>query len=200
MKAAVGKVRVATIAAVAMTMLAVVGLHRFSGRAYSADPTPTLFVTDGCAQGVLAYPASGSGDIPPLAAGTGLGSPRFVAFDKNGNIYVSNNCSNDITIFAKGSNGDSAPIAKIAGAATGLSSPEGIAVDPKSGNIYVANEAASVTIYPALGSSTGNLNEAPIATISGGNTDLLKPIGIALDSGLNIYVADSEEFQVFVYP
>jgi DNA-binding beta-propeller fold protein YncE len=138
---------------------------------------------------VLAFPASGNGDIAPLASGTGPGSPHYVAFDKKGNIYVSNGCSNDVTIFAKGSSGDATPIATIGGAATGLSTPEGIAVDPKGGNIYVANAGGNVTIYPALGSSTEMLNEAPIAIISGSNTDLLKPIGIALDASLNIYVA-----------
>ena len=49
----------------------------------------------------------------------------------------------------------------------------------------------SVFVYPALGSSTGLLNEAPTATISGSNTGLRPPEGIALDSSGNIYVADS---------
>ena len=48
----------------------------------------------------------------------------------------------------------------------------------------------SVFVYPALGSSTGLLNEAPTATISGSNTGLSFPHGIALDSSRNIYVAE----------
>ena len=46
-----------------------------------------------------------------------------------------------------------------------------------SGKIYVADSAPpSVFVYPALGSSTGLLNEAPIATISGSNTGLRNPV------------------------
>ena len=40
------------------------------------------------------------------------------------------------------------------------------------------------------GSSTGPLNEAPIATISGPTLSLSYRQGIALDSSRNIYVAD----------
>ncbi len=68
--------------------------------------------------------------------------------------------------------------------------------------------AASVFVYPALGSSTGLLNKAPIATISGSKTGLDIPAGIAVDSSGNIYVADRatprrfprSPRHVFVYP
>ena len=118
-----------------------------------------------------------------------------MAIDANGNIYVTNRCTNAVTIYAKGSRGDAAPIAIIGGPNTGLYAPAGIAVD-SSGKIYVAaypftgggTQVGSVFIYPALGSSTGLLNEAPIATISGSTTGLSQPEGIALDSSRKIYV------------
>ncbi len=92
-----------------------------------------------------------------------------------------------------------APIATISGSNTGLVYPDGIAVD-SSRNIYVADYfAVKVLVYPALGSSTGLLDEAPTATISGSNTGLLGPVGIALDSSGNIYVADYGALSVFVY-
>ena len=47
-----------------------------------------------------------------------------------------------------------------------------------------------MTDYPALGSSTGTLDEAPISTIGGINTNLTDPQGIAVDSSGKIYVAD----------
>ncbi|HVN63015.1 MAG TPA: hypothetical protein VMT58_00145, partial [Candidatus Binataceae bacterium] len=63
---------------------------------------------------------------------------------------------------------------------TGINFPVAVALD-FSGNIYVANFIAnSITVYPPLGGSTGTLNEAPIATISGGNTGLFNPDGIAI--------------------
>ncbi len=171
-----------------------VGLHRFSGRAYSQSPPP-LFVADACTDAVTAYPAASNGDIAPTPVPTGLATPASVAIDTNGNIYVTNRCTNTVTIYANGSEGDAAPTAIIGGPNTGLYAPAGIAVD-SGGKIYVAayplagggTQVGSVFIYPALGSSTGLLNEAPIATISGSTTGLSQPEGIALDASGKIYV------------
>ena len=201
-----GKVRLGVIAIFCAAALAIVGLHRSAGRAYSADPTPTLFVTDNCSNAVTAYPAASNGDAPPLAPATGLTSPVAVAFDASGNIYAANACTGTITIYAKGSNGNAAPTATIGGSSTGLSAPEGIALDSTTGNIYVADYgdgnygSGRVLVFPPLGSSTGPLNEAPTATIYGSNTGLDYAVGIALDSSRNIYVADPGNESVFVYP
>ena len=62
-----GKARIGVIAILGVAALAIVGLHRFSGRAYSADPTPTMFVTDSCSEAVTAYPAATNGDVSPAA-------------------------------------------------------------------------------------------------------------------------------------
>ena len=196
-----GKARIGVIAILGAAALAIAGLHRFSGRAYSADPTPTLFVTDYCSEAVTAYPAAGNGDVSPLApAPTGLSEPSLMAIDASGNIYAANYCTNSVTIYASGSKGNSPPTAIIGGSNTGLNVPVAIALD-SSGNIYVTNvNSPSVTVYPPLGSSTGLLNEAPTATISGSSTGLASPWGIALDSSANIYVADWTAASVYVYP
>jgi len=200
MKVSWGKIRIGVIALLGVTALAIVGLHRFSGRAYSADSTPTLFVTDDCSGAVTAYPAASNGDVSPLASATGLSAPAFVALDKNGNIYATNTCSSTVTIYAAGSKGDSPPIAIIGGSNTDLIDPWGIALDSK-GNIYVVDQAAAaVVVYPPLGSSTGLLNEPPTAVIFGGNTGMEEPAGITLDSSGKIYVADEGAESVFVYP
>src|SRR5208282_5006130 len=58
--------------------------------------------------------------------------------------------------------------------------PYGIALD-SSGNIYVADAGAvSVFVYPALGSSTGLLDESPTDTISGPLTELGEPLFVAI--------------------
>ena len=61
----------------------------------------------------------------------------------------------------------------------------------RNGNIYVANSGNdSVTEYAPL--VAGPLADtAPIATISGGNTDLDEPQGIAVDSKGYVYVSNS---------
>ena len=166
----------------------------------TATPTPSstlaLFVTNLATNDVTAYPLGSSGNIAPLASGTGLAGPFGIARDSTGNLYVANEDVDSVTIYPPGATGNSAPIATIGGANTALDNPTGITLD-SNGNIYVANagsldgDADSVTIYPALGSSTGILNEAPTATITGATTGLAFPTAITLDSSGNIYVANS---------
>ena len=150
---------------------------------------------------VFVYAAGSNGNVAPIATirgpDTGLYSPEGVTLDSKGNIYVADADAASVFVYRAGSNGDAAPIATISGSNTGLSYPYGIALD-SSGNIYVTGEiAASVFVYSALGSSTGLLNEAPIATISGSNTGLDFPQGIAVDSSGNIYVADRGDSSAF---
>ena len=195
-----GKARIGLVAILGVAALAILGIDRFSDRAYSAGPTSTVFVTDVCSDAVTAYSAASNGDVSPLVpAPTGLSNPQFVAFDASGNMYVTNSCTTSVTIYAKGSNGNAAPTAVIGGIKTGLMMPGGIALD-SSGRIYVADYVASkVFVYPALGSSTGQLNEVPTATIGGSKTRLTNPNGIALDSSGKIYVADNAGM-VIVFP
>ncbi|MGH7815725.1 MAG: hypothetical protein ACREQI_17190, partial [Candidatus Binataceae bacterium] len=97
-----------------------------------------------------------------------------------------------ITVFGAGQSGDVAPLQTIAGAATGLAYPSGVALD-SSGNIYAANleggiqGKGSVTIY----SNSANGNAAPSATITGPATQLGQPSGIAIDSNGQIYVVNN---------
>ena len=60
----------------------------------------------------------------------------------------------------------------------------------------------SVFVFPPLGSSTGTLNEEPIATINGNSTGLNQPKRHRAGFQPNIYVADQSEGSdsVFVYP
>ena len=159
-----------------------------------------LYVTNQDADSVTVYAAGATGNAVPIAtiagANTGITNPSGVAVDANGNIYVANLGSlsglpDSITIYAPGSNGNVTPTATIAGTATGLNYPTAIAVDSVA-NIYVANAglqnggADSVTLYP----SGSNGNAAPLLTLSGSNTGLAVPWGIAVDSSFNIYVAN----------
>jgi len=131
--------------------------------------------------------------------------PFSMALDSSDNIYVADALGETISVFPPlGSNVamNESPTVTISGGLTGLFYPVSIAVDA-AGNIYVVNVPfefgyePSVTIYPPVGSSTGNLNEPPTATITGSNT-LLTGGPIALDSALDIYVGNGSS--VMVYP
>ncbi|MFY9663082.1 MAG: hypothetical protein WAL67_00630 [Candidatus Cybelea sp.] len=159
--------------------------------------------TGGGSQGhgsVTVYAAGATGNVAPVQTISGpntrLANPLGVALDPvNGDIYVeSEGCSSPyfycVEIFASGANGNVAPTGIIRGKKTELSDSSGVALDA-SGNLYVANYAGvgyndrgTVTAYTA--GSVGNV--APARTISGSNTGLYQPEGVAFDTGSNIYV------------
>jgi len=163
---------------------------------------------------VTIYPAGSAGDAMPSATINidrgGYNVPTGIAVNPRGKLYVANSLkrcprplcfetgAGDVTVYPAGSEGNAKPSAVIRGPKTGLAFPSAIAVDP-SGDIYVANEGprtcnacgcfptgpGSVTVY-----APGSYGDAkPIATISGPNTGLGLPFGIALDSSGNIYVS-----------
>ena len=148
---------------------------------------------------------------------TGITDALGVAVDNiNGNVYVANseggtNFFGSITVYTNAQIAaipyegiaNIAPAATIVGPATGLNWPQGVAVDPDTGNLYVANlegpqgtdGSGSVTEFTAaqiaaiIGGGSGNV--APAKTIVGYLTGLSQPSGIALDTKSNIYVANN---------
>lgn len=168
------------------------------------------------AQGsVTVYLYGHSGNASPVntisGAHTGLAFPYALTLDSAGNIYVANavggpDFQGSITIYPKHGDGNIPPTATISDNPqcapcdnTELNLPSGITLDA-SGNIYVSNAgdlnggSDSITVYPALGTSTGTLNESPTLTISGAATGLDVPQGITLDPNSNLYVLNDGSF------
>ena len=76
----------------------------------------------------------------------------------------------------------------IGGAATGLSSPRGLAIDGQ-GRLLAANTSGnSVTIFAAA----ANGNVAPAVTIAGTATGLNTPAAVAVDAAGNLYDANGQ--------
>lgn len=87
-----------------------------------------------------------------------------------------------------------ASVAAISMTVLTMASPRAASTSP--GAIYVANTFSdAVTIYP----TSANGNFAPYVTISGSNTGLAGPDGIALDAAGNIYVANQDTDSVTMY-
>jgi hypothetical protein len=174
------------------------------------DPSGNIYVTNrsSSSNSITEYVAGANNDIAPVSTISGpltrLTQPSGIAIDRSGNIYAANYLastqSSTVTEFAPNSNGNAPPAALISGALTGLNDPVGIALD-SSGNIYVSNIGSStggvdsITEYTA--GSNGNM--APIATISGAETGLSQPYGVAVDQFGNIYAANSAANTVTEY-
>jgi large repetitive protein len=96
-------------------------------------------------------------------------------------VYVTNAGSDSVTAYPVGAGGDLSPFADITGPDTGLSTPEGLALDA-AGDIYVASEGNdTVTEYPP--GSSGDVK--PLLTIRG----VSQPCRVALDGSGHLYVA-----------
>jgi sugar lactone lactonase YvrE len=158
------------------------------------------------------YAAGAHGNVTPTAIMTGgsasapLAEVSAITVDTNGKIYVTDMKSGDpdqqptVSIFDAVVNGPATPSAVIEGPDTGLAAPAGISVD-SSGNVFVVNSAIdggtpSVTVY-AAGSSG---DASPIATISGSNTRLALPLGVALEPGGTIDVVQGSPSRITKYP
>jgi hypothetical protein len=95
-----------------------------------------------------------------------------------------------------------APAATIAGGASGIGSPTGLAIDTGD-NIYVSDQASTICTpaCPAIliFAAGSNGAAAPIGHISGSNTGLVAPTDVKVDANKNIYVADEKAGSGVVY-
>lgn len=84
-----------------------------------------------------------------------------------------------ITVYPKTASGDSAPLRVIQGPKTQLNWPNGLAVDPASGELFVANDMDnSILVF----SDSANGDVPPIRVIKGPKSLVKNPVGVALDS------------------
>jgi hypothetical protein len=147
-----------------------------------------------------------SGDTAPVktlvGSNTGLDMPIDLKFDTADNLYVANDndgsSEDTVNVFAAGwADGDTAPIAFLRGPDTGLDMPDGLAIG-SNGKIYVTNmQGDSVTVFGDFTTWAVDGNTAPIKTLSGADTGLDGPWGIAFDALGNMYVANAESVTMY---
>jgi hypothetical protein len=140
-----------------------------------------LLAIGGCARGRLGSTAGGGG------GGTVSLGELYVA--TNSSIVRFNN--------ALSATGNIVPAAIITGAATTLSAPQHLLLDPTGDRLFVANAgASSILVFDSA--STINGNVPPTRTISGSATLLAAPHDLAIDPINNLlYVADGTQILVF---
>ena len=157
-------------------------------RAHSQGSYPTrrplLFVSNqsNSAVGIYSIRKIKSNPAAKASLPASSGCPYQLTIDKHGTVYVPNNCGgNSVDEFPKGSTTSNLTITN------GISNPLGTAID-SSGNLYVSNFPAAITVY-APGATT------PSETITGGGLD--DPFGLAIDKNNNLFIADFGADQVF---
>jgi aldose sugar dehydrogenase len=125
--------------------------------------------------------------------------PQGIAIDQEGNVYVADTANNRIQVFS--SNGTY--ISKFPrkwgefGPRDGmLTSPEGVAINPSSGNVYVADTGNNrIQVFSSNGTFVSKWGEQ-------GTTDgmLRSPEGVAINpSSGNVYVADTGNNRIQVF-
>ena len=176
-----------------------------AGGSSTSPPAPSvprnLYVANRDGSSVLTFPVAGPfGNVAPSTAiggaNTQLVFPDGLAVDGFGTIYVGENDTSNASViagFLAGANGNAAP------AFSFTPSPalrvEGVVVDA-SGNVYVSSWIGSVIdVFPPAPSGS----VAPSRVISGANTLLSGPDGMALGSG-HLYVADFLNNAIDVFP
>jgi sugar lactone lactonase YvrE len=139
------------------------------------------------------------------AAAASLALPSGVAVDASGNVYIADTDNHRIRKITSGTistiAGDGEELfAGDGGAATSaaLDSPTGVAVD-SSGNVYIADRL-NQRIREVSGGAISTIAGSGAPSFSGGfagdgasptAASLAKPTGVAVDSGGNIYIADT---------
>lgn len=166
------------------------------------DSDGNMYVTNYSSDSVTMYAAGWvSGNTAPIktlvGSHTGLDMPIDLAIDDENNLYVSNDSlglndhTDTVNVFSEGwAEGDTAPAAFLRGVDTGLNMPESLAIG-SNGKIYVTNiHGDTVTAYGDFTTWAADGNTAPLKTLSGADTGLAVPWGIAFDANGNMYVAN----------
>jgi len=159
-----------------------------------------LVEANNAANTISVFGETASGNTAPTrilgGASTGLSSPRGIAVDTvNNELFVanSNGSANSITVYSRTASGNTAPTRTLSGASTGLSSPDGIAVDTVNNELFVANNGGTtINVY----GRTASGNTAPtriLNVVTDGRRVFVDTVNNEL------FVANGSNSSIFVY-
>lgn len=160
-----------------------------------------LYVLDANNQYITVFSHSATGNVAPLRIlnerGRMTAQAREIAVSRGCVLYAADGGNNTIFAFPADGSGLVAPIAAIAGSATMLNGPQGIATD-STGRIFapVYNSTLKLGGIGMWNSGTTG-NVAPAATIMGSSTQVAHPASLAFDGSGNLYVLDFRKVIVF---
>jgi sugar lactone lactonase YvrE len=206
--------------------------------AVAVDSNGTLWVADGnrvlrfanvssktngaTADGVLGQADLGSNSLPNLATQNGMSEPYGIAVDISGTLWVADTGHSRVLRFASaaskanGANADGVLgqldfVSKVDSVSQfGLYNPQGVAVDPTTGKVFVADTYNHRVLRFA---SVENLSNGSAAEAVLGEPDFVSydpgqgptqngmsgPFGVAVDKNGTLWVADAGNNQVLRY-
>jgi sugar lactone lactonase YvrE len=172
---------------------------------------PTLFRLLDRTPRVSVYRPAESGDTTPVRRIVGtladLGQMADLAVGGDGSLYVLSR--NRILVYPPDADGEAAPVRTIAGKLTRMTAATGLALD-RQGRIYVSNlgggdedgvEISTVLVFAP--DASGDV--APVRTIGGRATRLVRPTGVAVGEDGTVYVTNGGVYNddrgsVRIYP
>ncbi len=152
-----------------------------------------IYVTNYGGDSVTIYALDASGDAAPKrtisGASTGLDDPLGIARDTQRRVYVANRSGCTVTVYEAGAGGDVAPVHTLTDPDMG--SPEGLAIGIDDG-VFVSN----CPTLGGCGGKAGVFHFSANATMSdyaitGPNTGITVPVGVALDEARDLFVANA---------